>query len=1082
MWRAFQGVLVGFVVVFCAPVHAQIVLNEVHPHGELVDLTGGESDWIELRNTGSDVQSLSGLYLSDDPDEWMKWPLPDVEMAPGDHVVFHASGRDLRALHHWECPVRDQDAWRYLLPEGPLLSDWRLPDFDDAGWGEAYGGFGYGDGDDLTELPGAEVIFLRRTFSVADLGSLIHGLMAVDYDDGCVVFLNGREMFRSSTMEGQGLGHDVWAAGIHEAVLYQGGQPEQVRFDPREWLVEGPNVLAVQVHNDNPGSSDLTIRPFLALARSEAALVPFNVPPTWLGLETPAWHTNFKLKPGEPVILSDAAGNLLDLATLPAEAPNGWSLGRASDGEAWRWFSEPTPGDSNGAQGGLGILPPPDVTESGFFSEAPLVVASPGTASGGPGQDLPPMVLRYTVDGREPTEDSPVFTGSWSPTETTVLSVKAFALGWVPSATVDRTYVIGEPATGLEAVSILTHPDHLWDWETGIYVMGPNAGADYPHLGANFWQPWSRESRLEWFGEGGEKVAESRFDLEIHGGWSRAEPQRSFRLDFKPKWTGKLEHTVFPSKPEIQAFGNLNLRNGGQASWENKIQDAFYSELALQTEVVAAAWRPVEVYLNGMYWGIYGAREKSDEQFVEDNFGWDETGVDLHNQWNVLSGSPTAWETAVDPLLAMADGADSFRQGFEGQFDVGSYFDYHIFEIHGQNVDWMTAPWGVKNLKYFRSLSDGGKWRPILYDTDACFGAWGTSPWENYLALAVAPPFPSRYSELFRKVLVDPELGCGFATRYCDLLATAFDPARFNAGLDTAATWIAPAMERHIDLWDSPATYDYWQFRLDLMRNHNADRIEPSRVQLREHFGWEAPRWVTVDWALPEGGEVQVNGMSGLGNGWEGAYFGECPIRLAALPAPGYGFLGWEDNVHSGLGLVDVQSPFLEVGLEQSDLFKAQFGPCLEGVDVAIVEGGFGLEAVVTGSAQPLTLQWWLNGALVEVGPTWSGSEQEGLVVTASNGTCTVFSSLGPVDAVGLGSPLSGLSALQAWPNPARDVVRIEGRGRQLTVVSATGQVQHQQAVASWPVRLDLTGWPAGVYVLLAEGAEGVLTSRCVVE
>ena len=87
----------------------------------------------------------------------------------------------------------------------------------------------------------------------------------MDYDDGYVAFLNGREFARSSTMNEVSVAHNAFAAGLHEAVLYSGGVPENVPFDPREWLVEGPNVLAVQVHNDNVNSSDLTARPFLAL-------------------------------------------------------------------------------------------------------------------------------------------------------------------------------------------------------------------------------------------------------------------------------------------------------------------------------------------------------------------------------------------------------------------------------------------------------------------------------------------------------------------------------------------------------------------------------------------------------------------------------------------------------------------------------------------------------------------------------------------------------------------------------------------------------------------------------------------------
>ena len=56
--------------------------------------------------------------------------------------------------------------------------------------------------------------------------------------------------------------------------------------------------------------------------------------------------------------------------------------------------------------------------------------------------------------------------------------------------------------------------------------MGPNANVNnYPYFGSNFWEPWSKWSRMEFFDADQNKQFETQFDLEIHGGWSRAEPQ-----------------------------------------------------------------------------------------------------------------------------------------------------------------------------------------------------------------------------------------------------------------------------------------------------------------------------------------------------------------------------------------------------------------------------------------------------------------------------------------------------------------------------------------------------------------------------
>ncbi|GIR59477.1 MAG: hypothetical protein CM15mP65_20580 [Crocinitomicaceae bacterium] len=62
----------------------------------------------------------------------------------------------------------------------------------------------------------------------------------------------------------------------------------------------------------------------------------------------------------------------------------------------------------------------------------------------------------------------------------------------LPSSTVDRTYIINELNHELPVFSIITDDENLWDWNTGIYVAGPNAGPNYPHFGSNFWQPWSK--------------------------------------------------------------------------------------------------------------------------------------------------------------------------------------------------------------------------------------------------------------------------------------------------------------------------------------------------------------------------------------------------------------------------------------------------------------------------------------------------------------------------------------------------------------------------------------------------------------
>ena len=255
-------------------------------------------------------------------------------------------------------------------------------------------------------------------------------------------------------------------------------------------------------------------------------------------------------------------------------------------------------------------------------------------------------------------------------------------------------------------------------------------------------------------------VAQERLDLEIHGGWSRAEPQKSFRLDFKGMHSGDLDWAVFPQKPEQHQFNNLNLRNGGQHVWGTKIQDAVLGDLASETHLVSTAWRPLELYLNSEYWGMYAARDKSDEHFIAAEFGVSPDDVTLLNPQGALAGNAAPFNAVTSALLALPPNASEFRSQFESAFNVMNYFDYFTVETFCQNMDWMGIAWGLNNTKVCKPSSNH-KWHYILYDTDACLGYWGTSPWENYVEYARNPGWPSPHSELFNHVLNNPACaGC----------------------------------------------------------------------------------------------------------------------------------------------------------------------------------------------------------------------------------------------------------------------------------------------------------------------------------
>lgn len=107
-------------------------------------------------------------------------------------------------------------------------------------------------------------LYTRRVFSVDEASRHGRVVLRVDFDDGFAAYLNGTEVARSNLGErGSELDETTRATALHEA----GDPVEIVLGEASDLLRVGKNVIAVEVHNYNLTSSDLSLD--VALARRE---------------------------------------------------------------------------------------------------------------------------------------------------------------------------------------------------------------------------------------------------------------------------------------------------------------------------------------------------------------------------------------------------------------------------------------------------------------------------------------------------------------------------------------------------------------------------------------------------------------------------------------------------------------------------------------------------------------------------------------------------------------------------------------------------------------------------------------------
>lgn len=256
--------------------------------------------------------------------------------------------------------------WKFLDNGTNQGTAWRATGFADGTWASGAAELGYGDGDEATVVsfgPNASAkyvtTYFRRAFTVANPSAFAALSLRLLRDDGAVVYLNGAEVFRNNMPSGT-----VTSSTLASAAL--GGADETTFVTasvPVSAILTGTNVLAVEVHQANGTSSDVSFD--LELSGSTGASVTRG-PYLQMGTSTSAvvrWRTDvatgsrvrYGAAPESPTGIADGAAGVTEHAvTVTGLSPNTvyyYSVGTATEtlagGDATYFFkTHPIPGTS----------------------------------------------------------------------------------------------------------------------------------------------------------------------------------------------------------------------------------------------------------------------------------------------------------------------------------------------------------------------------------------------------------------------------------------------------------------------------------------------------------------------------------------------------------------------------------------------------------------------------------------------------------------------------------------------------------------------------------------------------------------
>lgn len=208
--------------------------------------------------------------------------LPDGSISPNALPIF--SGVATETVFPFE-----SDQWHYLNSTTALSSsnvvrtnpasgydssDWKHPLFDDSSWSEGQGLIG---GRTATSINAARAntiinigtlgnsfptVYFRKEFEVVDAADVTSLSLSVIRDDGLIVYLNGKEVYRENMAAGVIAYEDFALGNAAEADILE----TEIPLAPGD-LLEGANVLSIELHNASANSSDLGMDLALSLSR-----------------------------------------------------------------------------------------------------------------------------------------------------------------------------------------------------------------------------------------------------------------------------------------------------------------------------------------------------------------------------------------------------------------------------------------------------------------------------------------------------------------------------------------------------------------------------------------------------------------------------------------------------------------------------------------------------------------------------------------------------------------------------------------------------------------------------------------------
>jgi hypothetical protein len=401
--------------------------------------------------------------------------------------------------------------------------------------------------------------------------------------------------------------------------------------------------------------------------------------------------------------------------------------------ETLAFFNEPTPGLPNG-DGLGGPSPEPDVSQPrGLYSQPfSLTLTSPS----------PTAQIFYSTDGNPPRMDrGTLYRGPISIDKTTVVQAFAIEPGRLPSHSILHTYVLTHNQ-GQQSADVLPQ---RWAERQADYTFNTENPPDAANLSGSLQSlptlsvvlptedlfgeqglhshPEFRgrssayPASVEWLYPASGKHSREAAEIRIKGEAGRSLVKHGFRLDFgggrgdlRRPALGDSDRKRYNTLVLHGSFVDNVFTLGKSAQY---VRDLWVRDSLRKMGRPAAHGDFYHLYLNGLYWGVYHAGERSDAHWCAEYLGGTASDWDVIDSDGVIDGVGDGWAEILD-AIRNESGPEAY-QTVARHLDLPAFADYMLVNFYAANTDWPSHNW------YAARDRRTDRWQLITWDAEYSF-------------------------------------------------------------------------------------------------------------------------------------------------------------------------------------------------------------------------------------------------------------------------------------------------------------------------------------------------------------------------